>query len=77
MDDHFAQLIPDLADRYLVRPGMTGLAQVSGCRGPTPTWHFMAQRVRQDRLYVQQWSLWLDVKILARTPLALIEESAF
>ncbi len=76
MDDAFVAAIPDFSDRHLVRPGMTGLAQVAGHRGPTPHWHAVTQRLRHDRLYIQRWSLWLDLKILARTPLALIQENA-
>jgi len=76
MDDTFARSIPDFSDRHLVRPGMTGLAQVAGYRGPTLSSHAITQRLRHDRLYIQKWSLWLDLKILARTPLALIQKNA-
>ena len=56
------------ADKYLaVRPGLTGLWQVSGRNLMT-----FAERVRLDANYVDQWSLWSDVGIIARTPAAVI-----
>lgn len=55
------------ADRHLVLPGITGLAQVNGCRGETETLEKMALRLQYDLIYVGRWSLWLDVKILAQT----------
>jgi lipopolysaccharide/colanic/teichoic acid biosynthesis glycosyltransferase len=50
------------ARRHEVRPGLTGLAQVSGRRALT-----LGQRLELDVSYVDGWSLWLDVRILART----------
>ena len=49
--------------RHRVRAGLTGLAQVSGLRGNTS----IADRARYDNYYIENWSLWLDVKILVRT----------
>jgi putative colanic acid biosynthesis UDP-glucose lipid carrier transferase len=71
MDDAFAKVIGNYADRHLVRPGLTGLAQVSGYRGPTEALNKIAIRVRCDRLYIRKWSIWLDFAILARTVFAL------
>jgi putative colanic acid biosynthesis UDP-glucose lipid carrier transferase len=76
MDDEFARWIPAYCDRHLVRPGMTGLAQVEGFRGPTQTLEAIAGRIQHDRLYIENWSLALDLKILARTPLALMHTNA-
>lgn len=67
LDDWFAVAVPDLMLRYAVRPGLTGLAQVSGLRGETPEATQMAARVRADLEYVQTWSLWLDLRICWRT----------
>lgn len=53
--------------RHKVKPGITGLAQISGYRGETATLDKMEGRVHYDLLYIQNWSLWLDVKILLRT----------
>lgn len=51
------------AKRYHVKPGITGLAQVRGCRGETDTLLKMQQRIRLDRFYIHKWSPWLDMKI--------------
>lgn len=59
--------IKDYMLRHKVKPGITGLAQISGYRGETATLDKMEGRVRYDLLYIQNWSLWLDVKILLRT----------
>jgi len=67
LDEHYAPLIPNYMDRYTVRPGLTGLAQISGHRGETPTVEAMAQRVQCDLDYIANWSLWQDFRILFRT----------
>ena len=53
--------------RHKVKPGITGLAQVSGWRGETDTLEKMEGRIACDHQYIRQWSLWLDLKILFRT----------
>lgn len=53
--------------RHKVKPGITGLAQVSGWRGETDTLDKMLKRVECDHQYIREWSPWLDVKILFRT----------
>ncbi|TWU45765.1 UDP-glucose:undecaprenyl-phosphate glucose-1-phosphate transferase [Novipirellula aureliae] len=53
--------------RHKVKPGITGLAQVNGCRGETDTIEKMEQRVDWDHRYIRSWSLWLDIKILLKT----------
>ncbi len=58
--------------RHRVKPGMTGWAQVNGWRGETDTVEKIEQRVSHDLYYIDHWSLWLDIKILARTPLAVL-----
>jgi lipopolysaccharide/colanic/teichoic acid biosynthesis glycosyltransferase len=63
----WAPLIPGYYERLDVRPGITGLAQISGLRGETETLARMAARVRLDREYVHSWSLAGDVAILLRT----------
>lgn len=67
LDDQYAPLIEGFHRRFDAAPGMTGLAQVSGARGETPTVAHMRKRVDYDLEYVQQASLWLDLKILAFT----------
>jgi putative colanic acid biosynthesis UDP-glucose lipid carrier transferase len=53
--------------RHKVKPGITGLAQINGCRGETDTVDKMHQRVTYDLAYLRGWSLWLDVKIICLT----------
>jgi lipopolysaccharide/colanic/teichoic acid biosynthesis glycosyltransferase len=59
----FSAEYPDYAMRHRIPPGLTGLAQVSGLRGDTS----IPDRVRFDNYYIENWSLWLDVKVLIRT----------
>lgn len=59
----FARVIPRYEDRHRIRSGMTGWAQVHGLVGDTS----ITERVRFDNHYIEHWSLWLDVVILART----------
>jgi len=66
-DDQYSKLIADYAMRHHMKPGITGLAQVAGCRGETASPHLMARRVGYDLWYIENWSLWLDIKILIRT----------
>jgi putative colanic acid biosynthesis UDP-glucose lipid carrier transferase len=76
MDDAFAKTIPNYGDRHLVRPGITGVAQVSGYRGPTEALGKIAVRIRCDRLYIRRWSIWLDFAIMARTLFVLRDPNA-
>ncbi|AKD57059.1 sugar transferase [Spirosoma radiotolerans] len=55
--------LPNYPERYIVKPGITGLAQVRGCRGETDTLQKMEHRVRLDRWYIARQSLGLDLKI--------------
>lgn len=73
LDARFAALLPAYMERYAVRPGITGLAQVSGHRGPTPDVETMARRLACDLDYIADRSLARDLKILLRTVLRLVE----
>lgn len=53
--------------RHKVKPGITGQAQVNGCRGETDTLDKMEARIHHDLEYLKQWSLWLDIKIVILT----------
>lgn len=53
--------------RSFVKPGITGLAQVNGCRGEVRCAEDMERRVRFDIRYVERWSLWLDVQLIVQT----------
>ncbi len=63
----YAVLIGDYHWRHKVKPGITGWAQVSGFRGETDTLDKMRLRFEHDVYYIENWSLWFDVKILVMT----------
>jgi Undecaprenyl-phosphate glucose phosphotransferase len=71
-DEKFAEIVEKYPHRHQVKPGLTGLAQVSGYRGETRTRDSVEGRVAADLEYVRNWSLWLDMKIIARTIAAVI-----
>jgi Undecaprenyl-phosphate glucose phosphotransferase len=71
-DNHFDKIIALYATRQHVKPGLTGLAQVSGFRGETKTVEAMAARVERDIWYVNNWSVWQDLRILAQTALMTV-----
>ncbi|KIU51839.1 undecaprenyl-phosphate glucose phosphotransferase [Bradyrhizobium sp. UASWS1016] len=66
-DNYFEKVLGDYAYRHHVKPGMTGWAQINGARGATPTVEHIAERVKLDLWYINNWSLWLDVQILIKT----------
>ncbi len=66
-DDEYKKLISRYAFRLHLKPGITGWAQVNGLRGETATVERMEKRVDLDLWYINNWSLWLDVKILLKT----------
>ncbi len=66
-DDQYGEMLERYANRHQVKPGMTGWAQVKGFRGPTETPAKMQARVEADLFYIDNWSLWLDLKILTLT----------
>lgn len=63
--------------RHRIKPGITGLAQISGCRGETETIDKMQKRVEIDLNYINNWSLWLDIKILIKTPFTLFSKNIY
>jgi Undecaprenyl-phosphate glucose phosphotransferase len=64
--------------RHRVKPGITGWAQINGWRGETDTVEKIEKRVAHDLYYIENWSLWLDVKILVMTPISvLVGKNAF
>jgi putative colanic acid biosynthesis UDP-glucose lipid carrier transferase len=63
--------------RHRIKPGITGLAQIRGFRGETKELEQMEKRVKYDLEYINNWSLWLDLSILARTPFSLKSDNAY
>ena len=71
-DNHFGKLLEAYAIRHHVKPGITGWAQVHGFRGGTPSVDHIAERIRMDLWYIDNWSLWLDIQILGRTVIEVL-----
>ncbi len=68
----FEEVTPSYPLRHRVKPGLTGLAQVRGWRGETPTEELLLRRVESDLEYIDRWSLWLDLAIVLRTLWAVL-----
>ena len=71
-DNEFDKIVGNYAFRRRVKPGLTGWAQVNGYRGPTPSAASLERRIEYDLWYIDNWSLWLDLKILLQTPIELL-----
>jgi lipopolysaccharide/colanic/teichoic acid biosynthesis glycosyltransferase len=68
----FEQEIYRYAERHRVRSGITGWAQIHKLRGSTS----LEDRVEWDNYYIENWSPWLDLKILLMTPVAMLRDRA-
>lgn len=66
------EIVDTYAHRHRVKPGITGWSQVNGSRGATDTVEQLRRRVELDLYYVENWSLWLDIKILFMTALTVL-----
>lgn len=66
-NEYYRSQIEGYMLRHKVKPGITGLAQVNGCRGETETIDKMEKRVFFDHQYIREWSIWLDLKIILKT----------
>lgn len=75
----YSSIIDKFMVRHLVKPGITGWAQVSGCRGETRTVEEMEARVKKDVWYLENWTFFLDLKIIFLTVRNAIkgEENAY
>lgn len=71
-NNEYEKVIWKYAFRHHVKPGITGWAQIHGLRGETATVDLMEKRVELDLWYINNWSLWLDIKILMKTFAAVI-----
>lgn len=73
--EEYSKLIEKFMGRQYVKPGITGLAQCMGYRGETKDLADMENRVRLDRYYIENWTFWLDIKIIFLTVVSLIRGS--
>jgi putative colanic acid biosysnthesis UDP-glucose lipid carrier transferase len=69
---HFAHISPHYHDRHVVKPGMTGLAQVRGFHGMVPDSAHYYDRLNSDLEYIQNWSLLTDIRIFIQTTIQTI-----
>lgn len=76
-NDYYSDKISAYLARHRIKPGITGLAQISGCRGETETLDKMQKRVEFDMAYINNWSLMLDIKILFKTPFSLVSKNIY
>lgn len=73
--EEYSKVIEKFLGRHYVKPGITGLAQCMGYRGETRDLADMENRVRLDRHYIENWTFWLDIKIIFLTVVSLIRGS--
>ncbi len=66
-DEYYGAVVPGYAARFHAKPGITGLAQVSGLRGQTEDIKDMVARVEKDLEYIRRWSFFSDIRILLLT----------
>ena len=76
-NESYRRLIPGYMQRHAFKPGLTGLAQVEGWRGETPTLQYMSNRIEADLRYQREWRFALDMAILLRTFISLIDTRAY
>ena len=77
--EKYSALINKYMVRHFAKPGITGLAQVTGYRGETEELWQMEGRIRQDIWYIENWTFWLDVKICFKTLATMVfhDENAY
>jgi putative colanic acid biosynthesis UDP-glucose lipid carrier transferase len=66
-NEYYKEVVESYMQRHKVKPGITGWAQVNGYRGETDTLEKMQKRVECDLWYIDNWSLWLDIRIIFLT----------
>lgn len=72
----FTPLVQDYLSRHRIKPGMTGWAQVNGFRGEITDINHLRKRVEHDLFYIENWSLELDLIIIARTLLLVLRDKS-
>nr|WP_067298186.1 undecaprenyl-phosphate glucose phosphotransferase [Marinobacterium profundum] len=76
-NNYYSNKINAYLARHRIKPGITGLAQISGFRGETDTIDKMEKRVEYDLAYINNWSIGLDIKILIKTPITLFSKDIY
>lgn len=77
-DEYYKELVQHYMFRYRIKPGITGWAQINGYRGETAEIEKMDARVKFDMFYIQHWTFWLDMKIIALTIIkGFVNKSAY
>jgi len=76
-NEFYADKVSAYMSRHRILPGITGLAQVNGCRGETDTLDKMERRVEYDLTYINNWSIWLDIRIMIKTVFTLLSKNAY
>ena len=71
-NEQYSAVIDDYLARHRMQPGITGWAQINGARGETDTLDKMQKRVRFDLVYIDNWSIGLDLKIIALTAIGML-----
>lgn len=73
--EQFSDIFPGYYNRYLVKPGITGLAQINGFRGPTPNIRSIYKRLQWDLYYVEHATIGMDIRIILLTALETLREA--
>jgi putative colanic acid biosynthesis UDP-glucose lipid carrier transferase len=73
MTDDLVQVVDQYMVRHFSKPGITGWAQINGYRGEIKEEKHIKQRVRYDLWYMENWTIWLDIKILFLTVYTIIK----
>lgn len=73
-NEYYKELIPKYMWRHKVKPGITGWAQINGLRGETVNIEQMKRRVDYDLFYIENWSMWFDIRIISLTFYSLLRD---
>ena len=73
LNEAYKTRVEKFAKRHESRPGLTGLAQAMGYRGEINQFYQMNSRVKLDRFYLQNWSFWLDLKVIVLTVFGIVK----
>jgi len=73
--DEYSQLINKYMVRHLIKPGITGWAQIRGCRGETKELSEMENRVKHDIWYMENWTFLLDIYIIIMTLVTMLSKT--